>query len=334
MVRICKKCGFILDTRPNLKEKDGVCLACINNEKKKEINWKERQLWLTSYIKENITNPEYDCVVACSGGKDSCTIVKRLVENHGVKNPLLVYVTNEFTHTKAGKYNLDNLCKKYDCDLITYRIAPITFRKNVRKGFLEELHPLKWIENKISTIPVQIAKNYGIKLVFYGEDGAFEYGEKEMPDIFRSDSDEKTKIIYLGSIYPYSITDSLQVAKEMGFRDLDYYNEWGREGTIEQYTEIDKIGGHMYVWTKFPKFGFQRVSDIACRFVREGIFTKEQALQCIKEKDYICDRMAKLDFCRTIGITEQEFDDTVDKFANKDLLVKDQLGQWRRKDLL
>mgnify|MGYP006873221048 CR=1 FL=1 len=39
-------------------------------------------------------------------------------------------------------------------------------------------------------------------------------------------------------------------------------------------------------------------------------------------------------FCRTIGITEQEFDDTVDKFANTDLLVKDANGNWRRRDLL
>lgn len=90
----------------------------------------------------------------------------------------------------------------------------------------------------------------------------------------------------------------------------------------------------MYVWTKFVKFGFQRVSDIACRFVREGLLTKEQAMQAIKERDYVCDRMGKLDFCRTIGITEEEFDITVDKFANKDLVIKDSLGQWRRKDLL
>lgn len=334
MIRLCKECGFILGTRPNLKEKDGVCLACINNKAKQNINWHERQEWLTEYIKENITNSEHECVVAVSGGKDSCAIVKRLIENLGVKNPLLVYVTNEFTQTKAGKYNLDNLCKTYNCDLITYRIAPNTFVENVKKGFLEELHPLKWIENKISKIPVQIAKNYGIKLVFYGEDGAFEYGEKETADIFRSDSDNDTKIIYLGSIYPYSITDSLITAKSMGFRDLDYYNEWGRQGNIEQYTEIDKIGGVMYVWTKFVKFGFQRVSDIACRFVREGLMSKEQAIQAIKERDYVCDRMGKLDFCNTIGITEEEFDKTVDKFANKDLVIKDSLGQWRRKDLL
>lgn len=334
MIRLCKKCGFILGTRPRLKEKDGVCLACINNETKKTINYKERQEWLTKYIKENITNSEYECVVAVSGGKDSCAIVKRLIENHGVKNPLLVHVTNEFTKTKAGIHNLDNLCKRYNCDLITYRIAPQTFISSVRKGFFEHLNPLQWLEDKSSEIPVQIAKNFNIKLVFYGEDPAFEYGEMEYPKIFREDSNEKIKIIYLGSIYPYSITDSLNIAKQMGFIDLDYYNEWGRQGNIEQFTEMDMMGSAMYIWFKFIKFGFQRVSDIACRYVREGILTKEQAMQYIKEKDYICDHMGKIDFCRTIGITETEFDETIDKFANKKLLIKDALGQWRRKDLM
>ena len=32
--------------------------------------------------------------------------------------------------------------------------------------------------------------------------------------------------------------------------------------------------------------------------------------------------------------TEKEFDETVDKFANTDILVKDANGHWRRKDLL
>ena len=41
-IRFCKKCGFILGTRPGIMEKDGVCQACINQENKKNINFKER----------------------------------------------------------------------------------------------------------------------------------------------------------------------------------------------------------------------------------------------------------------------------------------------------
>ena len=138
----------------------------------------------------------------------------------------------------------------------------------------------------------------------------------------------------MGAIYPYSNTDSLKVAKEIGFKTLDDFDDWQRQGSADSYTQIDSKGYMMQHWTKFIKFGFQRVSDLACRFVREDIFTKEQAEQLIKDFDWICDPLAKKDFCRTIGITEEEFNNTVDKFANTDILVKDANGHWRRRDLI
>lgn len=329
----CSKCGFILGTRPQTKEKDGVCLSCINNIKKSSIDFKGRQAWLTEFIKQNITHPEYDCLIAVSGGKDSHAIVRRLIENHGIKNPLLVTVTDEFIHTQAGKHNINNLCMRYDLDHITFRCKPITFRKETLKDFETELHPLKWIEERIYNIPIEIAKNYGIKLVFYGENSAFEYGTSEDLEIFHPASNEDTKIIFMGAIYPYSITDSVITARAIGFKDLDDFSEWPRQGNIENYSQIDSVAYIIQLWTKFVKFGFQRVSDIACRFVREGKISKEQAELLIKEKDHICDPAAKHDFCNTIGITEKYFDEIVDKHANTNIVSKDINGVWRRKDL-
>lgn len=34
-VRICKECGFILGTRPHMKDEGGVCLSCLNKHRKK-----------------------------------------------------------------------------------------------------------------------------------------------------------------------------------------------------------------------------------------------------------------------------------------------------------
>lgn len=333
-IRKCKKCGFILGTRPNLKDVDGVCSACINHEKKKSIDFASRQAWLTNYIAENKTNEKYDCLVAVSGGKDSTTIVRKLFENHGVKKVLLVNLTEEFTHTKTGIHNLNNIVKRYNCDLITFRINPDELAASMKKGLEEALNPLKWLEEQIYQIPLEIARMYGIKLVFYGENAEFEYGSSETLEIFHQASDDNLKIIYMGAIYPYSAQTWYATAKEVGFLDLNHYNEWQRHGQIENYSQIDSIGYNMGVWTKFPKFGFQRVTDMACRFVRDGDLTIEQADQLIKEQDYICDPSSKRDFCRTIGITEAYFDQMVDRYANRDLVVKDVNGVWRRKDLL
>ncbi len=333
-IRTCKKCGFILGTRPGLKEKDGVCLACINSEKKKSINFKERQDWLTSFIAENKTHKEYDCLIAVSGGKDSTMIVSRLINNHGVKNPLLVSVMDEFTSTRAGEHNRKNISETFNLDHILFRCQPQTFCKNTLSDFEKELHPLKWVEERIYKTPIEIARNYGIRTVFFGENSTFEYGSGEELDIFHPASDDETKVIFMAAIYPYSIVDSLQQAKKFGFKDLDDFGEWPRQGSIENYTQIDSIAYIIQLWTKFVKFGFQRVSDIACRFVREGSLTREQAMQLIRDRDYICDPAARRDFCRAIKITEKHFDEVVDKHANKDLVVKDANGIWRRKDLI
>jgi hypothetical protein len=269
-------------------------------------------------------------VVAVSGGKDSHAIVRRLVEQHGVKNALLVSVTDEFTHTEAGKRNIDNLVTRFNFDHITFRCEPKTFKAETYKDFVGELHPLKWIEEKIYKVPVEIAKAYGIKLVFFGENSAFEYGTSDKLEIKHPASDKDVEIIYMGAIWPYSITDSLQQAREIGFIDLDETGEWDRQGSIDQFTQIDSVAYMIQLFTKLPKLGFQRVADIACRWVREGIISRQEAIHLIHEYDHICDPKAKADFCQAIGISSGRFDEVLDMFYNKELFDKFG-GEWRLK---
>ena len=336
-IRTCKECGFILGTRPGLKDVGGVCLACLNKDRKKTINWKERQNWLTDYLKARVNQQgRYDVAVGVSGGKDSTAIVRRLIMSHHVDKSriLLVHMCDEFTPTKAGTFNRDNLVKQLGTDIIDFRFAPDKFIEETRKNFFEELHPLKWVEEQLYNVPIQVAKAFGVPTLFMGENSSFEYGESEECEIFHKDSTDELNIIYMGSIWPYSTMDSLNEAQKIGFRTLDDYDDWMRQGCGDSFSQIDSKGYMIQLWTKFIKFGFQRVSDMSCRSVREGLITKEQAEQLIRDEDWRCDPLAKRDFCRTIGITEEEFNETVDKFANRELLVKDVNGNWRRKDLV
>ena len=68
--------------------------------------------------------------------------------------------------------------------------------------------------------------------------------------------------------------------------------------------------------------------------IRTGDMTKEQAELMIRENDHILDPMAKRDFCTTLGITEEYFDQVVDKHANSRWVAKDANGQWKRKDFV
>ena len=224
-------------------------------------------------------------MIAVSGGKDSTAIVYRLMKYHGVKHPLLITVCDEFTSSKAGEHNRKNLGTYFGVDHMIYRCNPQDFKKHTKEDFENELHPLKWIERRLYEIPFEVAKAYNIKLVFFGENSAYEYGSGTELDIFHPTlCDDDTKVIFSGAIYPYGNFDSLKIAKECGFRDLNYYNEWQRNGIsdIDSYTQIDSIGYLAHHWCKFVKFGFQRVSDMACRFVREGHLTRDAFYKDLK----------------------------------------------------
>lgn len=330
-MEICIKCGMP-DTRPGSIFKDGVCLACKNYENRKNIDFAGRQKLLKTICEKRIAEKdEYDCVCPVSGGKDSTMIVSELVKL-GMK-PLLVTVTDEFTTTKAGAHNIKNIAERFNLDHILFRHAPQTFRKQTLKDFENELHPLKWIEEKIYSTPKKIAKLYNIPLVFYGENSNYEYGTSENLDLLHPSSDEETKVYFFYAFYPYNECKNMENAKKYGFKDLDDCDEWFRQGNIENFTQIDSIAYIIQLWTKFPKFGFQRVGDMTSRMLRKNQITKQQADLLIKERDYICDPAAKRDFCNIIGITEKYFDEIVDKHANKEILVKDVNGVWRRRDL-
>jgi diphthamide synthase (EF-2-diphthine--ammonia ligase) len=306
-------------------------MACINLEQKKNIDFASRQVWLNEFMAENRTHSKYDCAVAVSGGKDSHMIVKRLYDNHNLKNILLISLSDEFTPSMAGRHNRDNISRHFGLDHIVLRSNPREFVQRTLEGFEKSLNPLGWFEERIYKTPIDIARSLGIPVIFFGENPTFEYGESEELDVFHPLSTDELKVVYLGGIYPYSISDSLEVAKSAGFKDLSNFPDWRRVGNIEEYSQIDSLGYMVHIWCKFPKFGFQRVSDIACRFVREGLLTKAQAELLIRERDHILDGGAKRDFCQILNISEKYFDKTVDRHANPALVEKDVNGMYKRK---
>ena len=337
--KFCRRCGYPLGRRPHLYEADGICGACINDENKKKIDFAKRQNILDELIKSSSSESEWGGVIAVSGGKDSTMIVKRLIEVHELRNPLLVTCTDPFTMTETGKRNLDNIARHFDLDLITYHYKPQTARDEIRRDFEEKLNPMMEFEDRLSGVdsfPIKIARKFGIPFVFYGECAPFEYGDEgvdELP-IFHPATTDKLKVIFMGAIYPYSIMDSLNEAKSVGFKDLDEMHEWDRIGQIENYTQIDSYGYLVHQWTKYVKFGAQRVADIASRLAREGVLTREQAMLLTNNNDFMCDPKAKRDFCDSLEITEDFFDSVVEKHADKTVVDKDIDGYWKRKDLL
>ncbi len=132
-VIFCKKC-VVSNQRPqstiefkssnNQKKgikfgKDGICDACKYNDKKKVINWKEREKKLFHILeKYRKNNGDYDCIVPSSGGKDS-SFTAHILKNKYKMNPLAVtWAPNMWT--EVGLNNFQNLSRVGGVDSFLY----------------------------------------------------------------------------------------------------------------------------------------------------------------------------------------------------------------------
>jgi len=354
------------DTRPgSIFNDEGFCQACINYENRKTIDWNERREELKTLCdKYRRDDGYYDCVIPVSGGKDS----HRLVYEMKVKmdmNPLLITVGDPFTKTKAGSNNYRNLGETFGCDHIQFDLSIDLFRRVTRIAFEEIGNPLKFVEAAIYTVPLKMALKFGIPFIVYGENSAYEYGTTDkdnystnetilqifkaididfwlqrgvsikevnaiIPPTYEELNKVKPEVIFMSYFTPWSSIKNLEIAKKYGFIDLAH--EWKREGCIEDFEQIDSVGYMVHLWLKYPKFGFQRTSDIASRRVREGLISISEAKKLIAEYDSKLDQRAMDDFITFLGYTPLQFWNIVDKFWNCDIFENVD-GVWQLKHI-
>ena len=331
----CSKCGFP-DTRTGLIFVDGKCGACINFEDRVNIDWAERKGSLAAICGMYRKEGGYDCLIPVSGGKDSYFLVHTMVKEMGM-HPLLVTVTDSFEHTKAGIHNLRNLITKFNLNHWQYTISHDLFVRATRAAFEGTGEALAFVEWAIYTIPTMLAQKLGIGLVVYGENSAYQYGTSTDDEAYANRQLEKMveniecsrawwnskgitsaevdsilpevpikpKVLFMSHFFPWSSVTNLEVAQRYGFKTLE--GEWDRKGTCENFEQIDSRAYMLHLWLKYPKFGFQRVTDIATRRLREGLMTREECDKAIAEHDHELDPIALKDFCQTLGYTKREF---------------------------
>jgi N-acetyl sugar amidotransferase len=351
------------NTRPETPFEGEVCQACINFSTRANVDWDERLRELREICdRHRSEDGSWDCVVPVSGGKDSHAIVYYVKEVMGM-NPLLITVGDPFTKTKAGIKNYRNIGETFNCDQILFTASPDLSRRLTRAGFEEFLDPLRFIEQILNTIPFKFAVKLGIRLLIKGE-SPFLYGstvtapksalddltlrhiekfdvdfwvkrgakKEELNSIIPVTKEEFDKlnpeVYFLGYFVPWSSLSHLNIAKRYGFVDLTH--EWKREGCMEDFEQIDSMAYLTHLWLKYPKFGFQRTSDIASRRLREGTISIEEAKKYILEMDHRLDQLALEDFVAFLGYTTKEFWDIVDRFWNPEIFEKDGIA-WKMK---
>ena len=174
-MRICKRC-IQPDTRPGIYFDDqGVCGACLWEEKKKEIDWESREKELQDIAEwaKKTTKSNYDCAIGVSGGKDSTKQALTARDQFGLRC-LLVNGEPEGI-TEIGRHNIENL-KQLGFDVISARPNPNVTRQLVKRDFYKYLNPVKITEYSLYSSTYIIADKFNIPLIIQGENPGLTLG--------------------------------------------------------------------------------------------------------------------------------------------------------------
>ena len=338
-VQTCQRClystnhplGLVLDS-------EGICSGCRVHEEKDTLDWAERWQRLESLVKpyRSRDSRNYDCIVPVTGAGDSFFIVHLVKERLGLKPLLVTY--NRYYNTPLGIRNLAQLRRRFDCDILIQSVNPLSVKKIIRTT-LRELGSFHWpVLAGQSVFPVQTAVSHRVPLIIWGahqgleQVGMFSHlHEVEMTRRYRKDHDLMgfeaddllsvfdslsesdiwqyryppehdietigVKGIYLGNYVRWDpMAQHVQMVEQAG-----YYSAT-MQRTFDIYDHVDDwhyMGLHD--WLKHLKHGYSRVLDQACREIRHGRLSRQEASELVCQYAHHPPDHIEL-FCNWLGI--------------------------------
>jgi hypothetical protein len=104
----------------------------------------------------------------------------------------------------------------------------------------------------------------------------------------------------------------------------------GNSDTFTNFAQNDQALYALHAYLIYLKFGFGRATQDAGIEIRRGSMTREQALNLVKMFDNSYPHNLIDTYLDYYKMTKQEFDEVLDKYANKDLFEKVD-GLWTPK---
>ncbi len=280
----CKSC-VVSNQRPRITfDKDGICDACNYAKSKNfKINWNERNIELENLLdKHRSKNGNYDVILPGSGGKDSSYVANMLKHKYGM-NPLCITCA-PFSYTDIGLSNLNKFIDSGFDNIVFYPRTDI-HRKLSKAAFELVGDPFLPFIYSQKARAFRVAKQYGIKLIFYGENGEIEYGgSKNHIDKPYEPVAEWTKKYFKG----VGFKDFLNSSIKRGFLEKDEV----KESIYENYAppkieEIHNLGIQMHWMSYYKKWDPQENFYYASKFSdfspkmdgrSEGTYTRQTSL--------------------------------------------------------
>ena len=359
----CKNC-LNASTRPRIEfDARGWCNACQWMEEKKILDWSLRENQLVELLAKHKGKGDFDCIVTVSGGKDGSYVAHSLKSKYGI-NPLCLTVRPPLS-LELGDQNLVSFINS-GFEHLHVSVNQKSMKILDKIGFLEYGQGYYGWLISIHTAVLRIAKSFGINLVFYSEDGEIEYGGGTSRKNIPTYGIDYMKNAYLNSTYENVINKSGLSSQELYwfefeqnlFQNMDgldvthysFYEPWdpyrnyliakefcglkeyneGVVGTFTNFSQNDQELASLHYYLMYLKFGFGRATQDAGIEIRRGSMTREQAVNLVNLYDNQPPISGFENYCKYYDITMEEFLNTLDRFANKELFEKND-GFWKPK---
>ena len=359
----CKNC-INMSTRPRISfDQRGYCNACQWSEEKKNLDWDSRINELKEILQNKKKNGIYDCIVPVSGGKDGAYVAYKLKNDYGLR--VLTVTSRPPLESEIGKRNLIQFVNS-GFDHIHITPNQNAMKKLNKIGFVKKGSPYYGWLISIFSVVIKIAIQNNIELIFYGEDGEVEYGgstknkNKAFFDIkymiknyfegdyheikktsglnnhelFWFDIDEKhmneiekIKLTHWGYFEPWDSYRNYLYAKEK-YKLSE--SEGANEGTFTNFAQNDQALFALHMYLMYLKFGFGRATQDAGIEIRRGAMNRDQATNLAKLYDNNYPSNFIDLYLEYYQMNYTEFQDVLDKFANKELFEKKN-GIWEPK---
>jgi len=349
----CSSC-LNTNTRPRISfDKSGKCNACQWAEEKKSLNWESRERELVKVLDSHRSKDgANDCLVPVSGGKDGSYVAHQLKHKYGM-NPLTVTVTPALS-LDLGNSNLQKFIDS-GFEHLKFSLNPNSLQAVNRAGFVEWGFPYYGWLLGIMTVPVRIASQLGIDLIFYGEDGEVEYGgSSETKNTPYYDTEYMRKIYFENGQDPVLAATNLSANSlnwftfpdkfERSFQDLkilhwSYFENWdpyrnylvakencGLEeaqqtnaGTFTNFSQNDQGLYELHTYLMYLKFGFGRATQDAGIEIRRGAMDRAQAINLVEIYDGRYPEEWEETYMDYYQISKEEYYSILERHTNKDL---------------
>jgi N-acetyl sugar amidotransferase len=363
-VKYCVKCT-ISNQRPRITfNAEGVCAACQYSEfKKNNIDWVQRDKELQELCdKHRSSDGSYDVIVPSSGGKDSAYVAYQLKYKYKM-NPLTV-TWSPHLWTRDGFNNFQNHILVGGFDNVLGTPNGLVHRKLTKLSFEIIGDPfLPFIYGTIN-YPLQVALQYNVSLVMYGENGEVEYGgdmkNALIPNrdyvkdpenhYFKGFSPEKMSEYGVNSndLSPY-MSPNVEELDELGLENhfFGYYKNWipqelyyhavehtgfkprfaRNEGTYSKYASLDDKLDGLHYYLAYIKFGLGRTSSDTAHEIRDGHFDRDDGIHLVKRFDGEFPELYFKTFLQYCDITEEYYHEVIDSWRSPHLWRKS-YGKW------